>query len=211
MDHSLKASEIFGKYALEYEQKYMDVSQYSMDIDLFCSNIIAESPDILDIACGPGNIIHYIQSKHLNYNILGLDLSDKMIQIAIRNNPKSQFLVLDARNINVINQKFDGVICSFLLPYLDENETHNLLSNIYNHLNINGILYLTAIIGSYSNSGLQINSKGDEVYMYFYTEAQIIQILIQFRFEIIRSRIITTINSKNISENELIIVAKKFE
>lgn len=209
MDHSLKASEIFGKYALEYEQKYMDVSQYSMDIDLFCSNIIAESPYILDIACGPGNIIQYIQSKYLNYNILGLDLSDKMIQIAIRNNPKSQFLVLDARNLNVKNQKFDGVICSFLLPYLDENETHNLLSNIYNHLNINGILYLAAIIGSYSNSGLQINSKGDEVYMYFYEQETIINYLKDLRFEIIHSRVISTINSKNVSENELIVVAKK--
>jgi len=209
MDHSLKASEIFGKYALEYEQKYMDVSQYSMDIDLFCSNINAESPYILDIACGPGNIIQYIQSKHLNYNILGLDLSDKMIQIANRNNPKSQFLVLDARNLNVINQKFDGMICSFLLPYLDENETQNLLSNIYKNLNINGILYLTTILGAYTDSGLQINSKGDEVYMFFYEQETIINYLKDLRFEIIHSRDITTINSKNVYENELIIVAKK--
>jgi len=209
MDHSLKASEIFGKYALEFEQKYMDVSQYSMDIDLFCSNINAESPYILDIACGPGNIIQYIQSKHLNYNILGLDLSDKMIQIANRNNPKSQFLVLDARNLNVINQKFDGMICSFLLPYLDENETQNLLSNIYNHLNINGILYITTILGAYTDSGLQINSKGDEVYMFFYEQETIINYLKDLRFEIIHTRDITTINSKNVYENELIVVAKK--
>ena len=41
----------------------MDISRYHELLDLFCEQLAKENPDILDLACGPGNISQYLLQK----------------------------------------------------------------------------------------------------------------------------------------------------
>ena len=63
---------IFDKLAELYQTKYMDVSLYNDSLDLFCDCILVENPEILEIACGPGNITKYLLQKRSDFKIYGI-------------------------------------------------------------------------------------------------------------------------------------------
>ena len=63
MDKSKQAAELFDHFAKAYQDKYMDLSLYHDSLDLFCRSITKKEADVLDIACGPGNITHYLLKK----------------------------------------------------------------------------------------------------------------------------------------------------
>lgn len=161
---------IFDKHALEYEQRFMDVSLYADTLDMFCDSLSKENANALELACGPGNITRYLLNKLPNLKVLATDLSVTMLELAKKNNPEAKFELLDCRDITKLSQKFDAVVCGFCLPYLSKEETLNLIRDTAAVLNENGVFYLSTIEGNYNNSGLTTNSHGDSVYMYYYEE-----------------------------------------
>ncbi|MBC7864483.1 MAG: class I SAM-dependent methyltransferase, partial [Bacteroidia bacterium] len=60
MDKTKIAVTIFNKNANGYQNKFMDVNLYADTFDLFCNSIKNENAEILEIACGPGNITKYL-------------------------------------------------------------------------------------------------------------------------------------------------------
>jgi ubiquinone/menaquinone biosynthesis C-methylase UbiE len=60
VNKSESAIAIFDKAAKSYEMKYMDVQHYQQSLNLFGSHISKENAQILDIACGPGNVSKYL-------------------------------------------------------------------------------------------------------------------------------------------------------
>lgn len=155
MDKSKIAVAIFNKLAKMYQDKFMNVDLYSESFDLFCNAIQKENATILEIACGPGNITKYLLNKRPDFNILGIDLAPQMIELAKINNPTANFLLMDCRQIESITSRFDGIMCGFCLPYLTLEETHNLINNVSNLLNLGGILYLSTMEGDYNLSGFK--------------------------------------------------------
>src|ERR1700750_3450814 len=118
----VKAAEAFDKSAKIYQDKFMDVSLFAETFNFFCDQIKAEDAQILDIACGPGNITKYILDRKPDYQVLGIDLSPKMLDLAQANNPSALFQLMDCRDIGQIGKRFDGIICGFCLPCLVRDE-----------------------------------------------------------------------------------------
>ena len=85
------AIEVFDKCATIYQDKFMDLKLYHDSFNVFCSHIKKANPDILDVACGPGNITHYLLKKRPDFKILGIDLSPNMIALAQKNNPLQNY------------------------------------------------------------------------------------------------------------------------
>ncbi|NQX43266.1 class I SAM-dependent methyltransferase [Pedobacter steynii] len=98
-DKTKNAVAVFNKRANEYQDKFMDTQLYHESFDLFCEHITKENADILELACGPGNIIKYLLKKRPDFNILGIDLSLNMIDLAKANNPTATFELMDCRNV----------------------------------------------------------------------------------------------------------------
>jgi glycine/sarcosine N-methyltransferase len=101
---------------------------------------------ILDLACGTGH--HSIFFAKSGYGVTGVDLSEKMLQIARKNAKgvsgvrfvKGGFLDVYPK----LKDKFDAVIClGNSLPHLlSKKDLKKTLRNIYNLLNPGGILVL---------------------------------------------------------------------
>lgn len=170
MDKTSMAVAVFDKHAQEYEQRFMDVSLYADTLEMFCGSLSKENANILELACGPGNITRFLLDKLPNLKILATDLSATMLELAKKNNPEANFELLDCRNISKLSHKFDAMVCGFCLPYLSKEETLSLIKDTAAVLNENGVFYLSTIEGNHSNSGLTTNSHGDSVYMYYYEE-----------------------------------------
>src|SRR6476660_8726042 len=58
-EKSAAAVSLFNKLAKQYQDKYMDVSLYHHSFDIFCRHISKPNAEILELACGPGNITKY--------------------------------------------------------------------------------------------------------------------------------------------------------
>lgn len=184
MDKSKVAVDIFNKHASLYQTKFMDVSLYHASFDFFCDSINKQNTEILELACGPGNITKYLLSKRSDFRILGTDLAPNMIELAKQNNPHAEFQLLDCRKIVELNKKFDAVMCGFCLPYLSKEETTKLFEDVSKILNPGGVIYISTMEDDYLTSGLRKGSQGDEMFMHYYLESDLTAPLIKNGFKI---------------------------
>jgi cyclopropane fatty-acyl-phospholipid synthase-like methyltransferase len=183
-DHSKESANVFDRMAELYSEKFMDIDLYNDSYDAF-RDLLPQNSRILELACGPGNITKYLLSKRNDLKILATDLAPNMVKLTAKNNPDAEVRVLDCRKIDELSEKFRGIICGFLLPYLSKEETQKLISDSRNLLEDNGILYLSAIEGPYSRSGYEKSSNGKEqCYVYYYEEADLTHFLTEERFEL---------------------------
>ena len=123
---------------------FMDDYDYKKIIDRFEPFLIkANVKNVLDLACGTGNVSRELYER--SYNVTGIDLSEEMLmraqEKALELNYKIKFLNSDMRSFS-IKSKFDAVISltdgfNYLLTEEDINKT---LTNIYNHLEDEGLL-----------------------------------------------------------------------
>lgn len=172
---SKETIETYNISAQKYQEKFMDMDLYYDTYDTFCIGIEKSNADIFEIATGPGNVIKYICSKRPDFKVFGIDLSPNMIELAKQNNPHAEFAVMDCRDINKLNRKFDGILCAFCLPYLSKEESRKLISDAAQLLNPNGLLYISTMEGDYGKSGFETTSfSGDNRVFVYYHQADFI-------------------------------------
>ena len=186
MDKNKIAVGVFDKLATLYQEKFMDVNLYSYTFDFFCDTIEKQNAELLEIACGPGNITKYLLNKRPDLKIFGIDLAPGMIELAKINNPTAEFHLMDCRQIGTIKNKFDAIMCGFCLPYLNKKETIKLLSDASMLLNSKGVLYISTMEDDYNKSGFKKGSTGDEIFMHFYQAEFLTSILKENHFNILK-------------------------
>jgi 2-polyprenyl-3-methyl-5-hydroxy-6-metoxy-1,4-benzoquinol methylase len=186
MDKNQVAVEVFNKMAHVYQGKFMDVSLYGDTFDFFCNAIIKENAEILELACGPGNITKYLLNKRPDFKILGTDLSANMIELAKDHNPIAQFKIMDGRDIETITKKYDAIMCGFFLPYLSKEETIKLIHDASNIINSKGLLYISTMEDDYSKSAFKKGSGGDEIFMHYHQADYLTQSLAENQFKVLK-------------------------
>lgn len=208
MDKYRETFDTWNNIASLYQDKFMDLDLYNDAYDFICSFIDKPNANILEIGCGPGNITKYLLSKRPDFHIFGIDIAPNMVELAKQNNPTAHFAIMDCRQINSLDTKFDGIIAGFCLPYLSQTESKELIYNSYNLLNNNGLIYLSFVEGESDKSEFKVGSGG-RVYFNYYNSDKLKTQLNEFQFEELKT---FKVNYK-ISENEFdihtILTAKK--
>ncbi|MGI8952107.1 MAG: class I SAM-dependent methyltransferase [Chitinophagaceae bacterium] len=111
----------------------------------FITNVLKKSlpfnARILDVGCGNGVI-----SRHLGragFNVVGIDVSEKTIEIAKSNTQLSNviFMKKNAEELVASGEKYDAIICSEVLEHLSEPE--KLLEVLHESLKEKGKLIVT--------------------------------------------------------------------
>ncbi|MES2827644.1 MAG: class I SAM-dependent methyltransferase [Bacteroidota bacterium] len=206
----IEPAEAFDKSAKIYQDKFMDVSLYQESFKDFNDQLISDHSSILDIACGPGNIIKYILNKRPEFEILGIDISPKMLALARENNPTAQFEFMDCRQIDQISKQFDGITCGFCLPYLTIDEAVKLISNVSGLLKPGGVFYLSTMEeDAHNKSRYQTSGTGDLVYVNYHKETILSKVLSDHRFEILSlKRFLSPPTQDGLVTSDLVYVAK---
>lgn len=184
MDKTKIAVDIFNKLAHSYEEKFMDVSLYHDSLDLFCKSIQKENAEMLELACGPGNITKYLLTKRPDLKILGIDLAPNMLELAKINNRNSSFQLMDCREIKSLNKRFDAIMCGFALPYLSKVDAVKLIGDASQVLYPDGIIYISTMEDDYSKSGFKKGSTGEEIFMHFHEAEYLVKALEENGFRI---------------------------
>ena len=177
--------DIFNKLANAYQDKFMDVSMYLASLDVFCNLIKKENAELLELACGPGNITKYLLEKRNDFKILGTDLAPNMIELAKKNNPTANFELMNCKALNSITKYYDGILCGFGLPYLSKDEAIQFIKDSSQRLNKDGILYISTMEDDNSKSGYKTGSTGDTMYQNFHQADYLTQSLEENNLKII--------------------------
>ncbi|WP_396188044.1 class I SAM-dependent methyltransferase [Flavobacterium sp.] len=209
MDRYKETFETWNKVASLYQDKFMDLDLYNETYDFVCNSIEKKNAKLLEIGCGPGNITKYLLSARPDFDILGIDIAPKMIELAKRNNPTANFAILDSRKIDEIKIKYDGIICGFCLPYLSQTDSQKLISDSYKLLNENGLLYLSFVEGESNKSEFQVGSSGDRVYFYYHNLNDLKTQLIESKFDELQTFKIEYKKSETEIDTHTILIAKK--
>lgn len=96
---------------------------------------------VLDVGCAGG-----VKSKYLTENgmkVLGIDVSEKMIEIARQYSPAAEFQVLDMRKIGALSKKFKAVFAQASILHLPKKEASGVVKQFAEILEPSGICYIS--------------------------------------------------------------------
>lgn len=94
-------------YGLLAERMLSIIKTYATNVD-----------NILDICCGTGQLTGKLRQKYQKSNIIGLDISQDMIDIASKKYPDILFVNQDANSI-LLDQRFDLITSNFGVQWLN--------------------------------------------------------------------------------------------
>ncbi len=118
-----------------------DIKRLKFILDTIKSNPKKNDIKVLDIGCGNGIIS--INTGTLDVDVLGLDVSERAIEVATKQNKfkNVRFQVLPAEGLSAIKEKFDVIICSEVLEHL--NDPSSLVAELKCVLREDGIIIVT--------------------------------------------------------------------
>lgn len=209
MDYTDLAVALFDKHADAYANKFMDVSLYKGSLDLFCQHLPAPDARILEIACGPGNISHYLLQQLPALQVTATDLAPRMVELAQVNNPTAICLLMDGRDVKKLPGDFHAIVCGFGLPYFSKEDALQFIKDCGDKLLPGGLLYISTMEGDYLGSGIQRSASGDEVYIYYHQEDYITAALQHNGLKVLDSRRTLNTMTNGVKVVDLVIVAQK--
>lgn len=210
-EQSKNVRQAFDRHAELYQQRHMDVRRYHPALDQFCA-LLPEGPvSVLDLGCGPGNLSRYLVEVRPELCITGVDLSERMIELARVNVPQGRFLVMDARYPGQIGASFDGVMLGFILPYLHPQEARDLFGRVAELLPEGGLLYVATMEGGDDLSGWKGASTGEgpQIFLQYYAADDLTTWLAGSGFDLIDLQRTTYEDHHGDQVTDLMILARK--
>lgn len=147
-------SKIWDFWAKRYDKLW--VQRYSLRPTRNCIlKIIKEdiediknpkSVKVLDLGCGPGELINLLEKKYQRIHITGIDFSQEMLNISKLKNPKTRHIKLDVKDLDKIQEKFNIIICTHSLPYYKNLE--KVIIDLYGLLEDEGKIFMAFASGN---------------------------------------------------------------
>lgn len=139
----------YAKYLLSKTTKdynliaedYARTRGFTWDIEQLAEYVLP-GEKILDLGCGDGRLLKIFKDKEIDY--VGVDSSEKLIEIANRNYPKLKFQVADALNLPFPNNYFGKIFSIRVLHHFPSKEfRYQFLKEARRVLRPEGLLILT--------------------------------------------------------------------
>lgn len=93
----------------------------------------------LDFACGTGRVINFLSSK--TNSSIGVDTSEKMLEIAKKNNPSCKFINVNIAQKNVfLKDKFDLITAFRFFPNAEHDLRDEIMRELKSLLKIDGYI-----------------------------------------------------------------------
>ncbi len=135
----MNLKETYNRIAEDWVLDHNDDDWWQAGTDHFLS-LLTKKANVLDVGCGGGIKTKYISEK--GHCVLGIDFSEKMIEIARRENPEVEFAVIDMYDMDKIEETFDGIFAQAALLHIPKTRALEVLTKMKDKLNEDGLLYL---------------------------------------------------------------------
>lgn len=126
---------IAADYALDHQR-----DSWVEDFVIQFTGALPATTSMLDLGCGPAWEMQRMARAGLTQ--VGFDLSDELLKIAQKNNPKAKFVQGDMRQLPFEHHSFDGVFAKASLLHLKKEEVPAVIDEIARVLKPKGIFYV---------------------------------------------------------------------
>ncbi|TSC91508.1 MAG: type 12 methyltransferase [Parcubacteria group bacterium Licking1014_17] len=90
---------------------------YYSVLESFVSFLVPQNKRVLEVGCGTGDLLAKLRPSHG----VGIDISSRMVEIARRKYPDGN-LAFRVKNVSELSEKFDYIVVSDTIGYLDDVE-----------------------------------------------------------------------------------------
>ena len=122
---------------------------------------VSDSPRVLDLGCGTGNITLKVFKRFPNAHVTCLDLSENMLEIAKEKlaDYDVEYVLGDFTIIDLIDE-YDAIISSLALHHIRDDEGKlAMYKEIHKSLKDGGVFYNADIISASSKYNEELNNK----------------------------------------------------
>lgn len=185
MDEHRKTIAVYDRYVENYAEKHAGRDLYHDAWSDFLE-MLKQNASVLELGCGPGNVIRFFLDRRTDLKITGVDLAPRMIAHAQNLNPAADFIVEDVRNLDSLTGPYDGVVVSFCLPYLSFSDLDSFFRDLNRLAGETGLLYLSFMEGEKEHSGFEKTSFSgdDEIYIYYHQRENVEKLIAREEFKI---------------------------
>jgi len=211
----------------EIAQEFSATRQQAWEETEFLFNdYVIPGDKVLDLGCGNGRFFEFLKDKDIDY--IGVDFSEKLIEIAKEKYPKIKFQVADVLNLPFPNNYFDKIYSIAVLHHIPSEKFRiQFFEEARRILKPNGLFILTVwkteskknLNLFIKNTALRLTGKlekGDtfrpwgnkdaERYFHYLSEKELTGLAKRTKFKIIKQGITT--NKRGNKKNIYLIVQK---
>ena len=105
-------------------------------------NIGCKPLSILEYGCGTGRHMKFLSSYFPEAKVSGCDISRKSIEVAEKENPKSDFFLIDSENIISRKNDYDLIFISCVFHHIEPPLRKEAIQNVYELMKEGGELFL---------------------------------------------------------------------
>lgn len=144
---------------------------------------LPSSSKIIDIGCGPGRDAKVFSGFGLE--VIGVDFSAKMIELARQNASNCSFHVMDIEKLAFDPEFFHGVWANCALLHVSKQNIPSVLDKMHKILKPKGVLYLS-VKQSHIDESFAADGRygGLEKYWSFYEPDELVKLLNEAKFQI---------------------------
>lgn len=144
--------------------KEFEAGKYRIDLERFnkITNLIEPNTKVVDLGCGSGEYVKFLNDFGKGCKISGLDFSEAAIKEARKRNPTCSFFVGDVMDCDKFYTEVDYAICFETIEHL--SEPTEFLNTVYKILKKGGVLFLTT---PYNN---MVSGGKEHIYSFNFTD-----------------------------------------
>ncbi len=176
--------ETYNKIAQKYSDSFFEEFSDKEIVDTFL-DLLPVRAHILDAGCGPGMSTKYFMEK--GFCAEGIDLSEKMLEIARKKVPKGKFRKMDMRKLEYPDKSFDAVFAAYVIFHAPKKEIIPAMKEFCRVLKPNGILYVAVQEGSGEKFIKEPFDRKLEIFIKFFSEDELKKLIEGAGFFVIKT------------------------
>ncbi|MFW9818736.1 MAG: class I SAM-dependent methyltransferase, partial [Candidatus Thorarchaeota archaeon] len=129
----------YNKIAEDY-YNHRDLNKFNNELKEFAT-LLPENAHILDVGCGAGIPTSKFLIKR-GIRVTGIDLSNKMLDLARENVPNAEFIKMDMNKLKFNENTFDGIVSVYTLFHVPKKNHLRIFKKFFEILKPGGILLI---------------------------------------------------------------------
>lgn len=136
----MNLKETYNKIAPDWHKEHQENDTWWVDGTKKFVSFLKQGDLVLDVGCGGGVKSKFLYDRGLE--VVGIDFSEKLIEIARKENQGIEFIVMDMYDTGKLPYVFDGVFAQASLLHIPKKDLHLIIRTITSHVKNDGVIYI---------------------------------------------------------------------
>ncbi len=181
----------YNRIAEDWHKDHLNDEWWTLGTDRFIE-LLGPGARVLDVGCAGGVKSEYLRAHRLD--VVGIDLSEKMIDIARREYPGIEFHAMDLSEAWRLPDMFDGIFMQAVLLHVPKKDAHARIESLAKNLKDGGYFYIAVKAMRADGIGEEVKTENDYGYEYqrffsYYSSEEIQKYFEELGFKIVHEEL----------------------